>query len=825
MADTRASSPEAIIVPVPTLSRYLTALFWSLASPQAATSPRFFPVLHSEGHAAVDALAARLGSEPWDVFRRRLPPHLAGEEVLGAWEAALASENSARRARIVRALLQLASEARATRTAPDRMALQRALAEGGAEADAPPLAAGGDAVAARNDSFLWAAAVFAHQQQRPLWILEDWSELPQKIAVARPRTVAIIAEPGAFPVRALDSLLRLSRSSSPSPALGVLTARELPSLTRLLLKAALYPQVDLGKDLAVVDHPLSSPADDATRVMAWEELTPEELQRLTREPVGVLALTSHGDNIDADLNRSVLCGKVSRLPARAAPTGARTHTCMTDDLCRRNARQTNLLMPIDRLQCQVLFNEACSGISLSHGIFPDDLSLALGALEGWAGAYIASLKIVRTTKLAPLLLPVLLRSGYTLGEATRWLSAFHEAVTGDVPSYLLLGDPAARLQPRSTPEEGTLEWPASHPVLPLELENLSSSLVRIDLVGPFAQQGAQRGATLEVLHAEREAGAAQPPALGVVLPSPSGEGLSLLLFSSGSLGLRKLALRVRLASGAPSAASQEARNIERKLSLLRSMHEKIRKADGLRDTPELRKQAVELGEVLEIAGNALYATLPSLGEREQPIVPLEPQRSPDSAILTPLRAALEKADALFARCWLTWRMPHYIAPFYDGPLRPEGREQRAADCYLCGSQVFEISMRSPLRSELGRTVSHCARCGIISDRPEGEPLFEVRGPGECRIGEPVSQELSVSNPHGQPQVFSACVTVEGTFPWFRYAASPSSPRFTVPAQGTGSQRFEFVAEPGSAPGLYYLITFAVHHLGFHVNTKPLMVQR
>ena len=821
----RASSPEAIIVPVPALAQYLTALFWSLASPQAAASPRFFPVLRPEGHPAVDTLAARLGSEPWDVFRRRLPPHLAGEDPLWLWEAALSSEDGARRARIVRALLQLASETHASRTAPDRMALQRALTEGGQETDAPPLAPSGDAVAARNDSFLWVAAVFAHQHQRPLWILEDWSELPQRVAAARPRTVALVAEPGAFPVRALDSLLRLGRSGSPGPALGILTARTLPSLTRLLLKATLYPQVDFGSDLAVVDIPLSSPPQDAMRVLAWEALTPEELQRLTRDPVGVLALTSHGDNIDADLNRSVLCGKVSRLPARSTPTGARTHTCLTDDFCRRNARQANLLMPIDRLQCQVLFNEACSGISVSHGIFPDELSLALGALEGWAGAYIASLKIVRTTKLAPLLLPVLLRSGYTLGEATRWLGAFHETLTGDVPSYLLLGDPAARLQPRSNPDEGSLQWPASHPVLPLELENLSSALVRIELTGTHAQECVKRGAVLEVVHVEREEGGGQPPAFGVGLPSPSGEGLSLLLFSSGPLGLRKLALRVRPASGSPSAASQEARSVERNLSLLRSMHEKIRKADGLRDTPELRKQAVELGEVLELAGNALYATLPSLREREQPIVPLEPLRSPEAALLAPLRTALEKADALFARCWLTWRMPHYIAPFYDGPLRPEGREQRAADCYLCGSQVFEISMRSPLRSELGRTVSHCARCGIISDRPEGEPLTEVRGPGECRVGEPVLQELYVSNVHDQPQVFSACVTVEGTFPWFRYAASPSSPTFTVPAQGTGSQRFEFVAEPGSAPGLYYLITFAVHHLGFHVNTKPLMVRR
>lgn len=681
-----------------------------------------------------------------------------------------------------------------------------------------PLEAGGERalVVARNDGFLWAAVAFAYLTGRELCVLEDWRELGARLREFTPRSVAVFAEPRAL---GPDTVVALYRECAHIPW-GLMTARALPALTFLVFKTELYRQLDFGKALTITSFALDTPGDDWNEYLELGQIQEQHHDRLVSEPLELLSLAGHhGDELDADLHGALLCSRVSslsgvKLPATPAEAA---HTCLTDDLCRRDVERKVRRIAADQLRCKVIFNGTCTGMALGS------VSLVLGLVEGWAGAYLSSMKILRIAGYEPFLVTALLRRGVSLGEVAGIMRSFQQQALSDLPGYVLVGDPEARVCRSEPARHLERRWPAGSPHLELDLKGLDSPLTTVAITQEDGA-GPPPGARLvvEVLEAEGGEGRRDPlycMLLRDVLSAP----LVLFLFAAGAPRLARLKLRVVEADRSGSAIRTEARALERSLSFLNVIARKTREADGLRPGPTLRRQAAVLKRISQQGDRAerLARTLFTLVE--PPVIDVH-RPNPSALLLGRVRRMLQEADEQMTKAWPSWRMPQYLVPFYDGYLSVRDQESPAGPCYLCGTPVSEYSLRSPLRDDIARRLTQCPRCGLLSDRPEGEPLMELRGVDGCKAGDVLRQELHVSNPRPHPRTYSGCLTFFLQLPWFQYRFTPRMQQWTVPEGASGSTTFDCRVDPSSSAGIYTLLAFTVSQLGVNTSSKPIAVK-
>lgn len=651
------------------------------------------------------------------------------------------------------------------------------------------------AVICRRGPFVLPAAFLAAAKRQPLQVSDD-CDVELWVEQADATVMTLVPEVYLLPQRALLALARRAGAHA-GPTVGVITARSLEGLTLAIAKALLYRETPRQGSLTVLDQPDLRWDGERDRVKAWEDIDAAAARGLSVEAVDVIALGVHGDNIDANLNAAVLCGKVASA-TKASGSKLAGHTCLSDDLCRRDSSRALVRLPIDQLRCKVVFMESCSGASISDGIFPQELSLALGALEGPPAAYVASTKLVRSTGTGGLAFTALMEAGCSLGEATRLFGAFHRSATGDSPSYLLFGDPELRLPGAGQARRAESLWDRDVPTLTIGLEGGFRAAI-VEVCGPRAADSRNAGDTTISLEGA-PLGRSGPPILAHVAPALTHDGLTAVVFSPDVV---PSGVRIRLARKDPAIPRKLAAELGRNLDFLEYLRAKAAAVDGLRDTPELRLLAADLGEILR-SSDALRREAASLSDVDDRIAVAGAASS--SVAVESVESGLRNADALLAARWPAWRMPHHFAPFYDGWLSPYGPERSSGECYLCGTETFEVESCAPLRPDVARVITHCARCGLLSDRPAGTPLIQIGGPDTAPVGFAVDLEVRSS---GHPRsVHAAALGFESDLPWLQYEVHGSTPLFTI----TTDRR--------SKPGIYHLVSLTVDRLGMNVSSRP-----
>jgi len=683
-------------------------------------------------------------------------------------------------------------------------------------------------VVARNDNYLFVAAYFAAMTNRRFIILDEWDSLTACVNRAAPNHVTIFSSPDALGQSTLFTFAGMRNTGTLGRVpFGIMTARSVQSLTFLILKTLIYPHCNFGPDLIVVDADLSRHAS-RNRLRSWQDMDHTAVRELVKSTTNILSMTVHGDNIDANLNEGVLCGKSSHLNMlRTAQEGKNdterytTHTCLIKDLCRRNTAGTLSLIPMDRVRSRFCFSEACSGISLGGGMFPRQLSLALSAIEGWNSAYVSSLKAVRRTPLGPILVNALLASGYSFGQATNIFNTYHTTITGDVISYLLIGDPSATAGKDEPHHSDAITWNGDDDQTCFHLIEIVGRTVRIDLEGiPASVWEKRQDLSIEVLGILPHPDSAQ--GFAIIVPDTRQDRLSLWMFSAGVMRFRRIDLRIGLKSKRRMEQPRLSAFRTNRLFLDR-LTTKICSADGLRPTVELARQGRDLHRVCKASRllNDLAPTL--LRELENKQVPLQSPNDVDE-LMTRFRSAVDKCDRMLARSWPRWKMGHYFAPFYDGYLFPNGPETPANVCPYCGEDCYAITMNTMARDTEARTITHCIRCGVISDRPEHETLMRIAGPHICSPGDTIIQECIHTNSELYEKKYYACITFEGSLPWMKYTARPELQSCIVPPQSEHRHSFEITIEKDTAPGMYYIVAPTFHNLGIQVSCKPFVVR-
>ena len=678
-----------------------------------------------------------------------------------------------------------------------------------ARAAAGPPGAETGAVVCAGDGFALIGAALALLTGRSFDIQSSIEDVLAAVDRRPPATLTVVAEPERLTT---DALMALGGSYGrpPEPLIGVLTGPTPAAASRQLAKVLLYGRAPARRCFAVVDvsSPLPGSEDD---VVAWEDFDAGDARRLAGTAFDVVALAGHGDQIDLNLNGAVLCGRPAHVPAHVP--GTATHTCLAADHCPRNQEGAVPRLPVATLRCRLLVVESCSATGLDGTVLPASLSLALGALGSVPEGFLATTKVVRPSGATMPLALAMLSSGATFGETARTVSATHSALSGDAPSFLLLGDPTVRLVREDTAAHLRLDGVADPDLIEVDLRGFHGRYARIDVSGDGVLDRPPGGqVSVELVEAEPPAAAGRLTLVGVC--DRLGSPVSVLVLADAPVRVSRLRLRVVMRSPADDACRRALAALEREAAVLDEIRRHLAGLGGHRATAGRRKAALELGGIVD-AGRELMAdgscALDHAGSGAHGLS--------SGAVLAGLRRATLALDARVADAWPSWDMPQYQVPLYGRLLRSRGEERLASPCYLCGRTTFEYDYVADVRPDLRRVVTHCPSCDILFDRPAWDPPVEIRGASVVRRGSVLRQEVQPGTATAEPRQCAVGLSVDGALPWFGARIVPRSgscgPGESVP--------FDIHVEARTTPGVYELVAVTVAGLSWNVSTKPFMV--
>lgn len=666
-------------------------------------------------------------------------------------------------------------------------------------------------VYAANGPTVWVGVALALATRRSLVVFHNWQELFDNLISQESRSITIITSSTELIPAVVSQLARVSILHR----IGVLTGRDLASVSFAVAKVIAYRQRGIGGAVTIVPDPsfAGGPAHD--RRIALSDLTPEMIREFMSAPVDFFGVSTHGDNIDSNLGPALLCG----LTHQKDPALIRdAQTCEMHGLCRRDPAGRLMRVPFNRLQARFVVLETCSGIGVANGIYPSALSQALSAIDGWAEALLSSVKVARDTLVAPMFVRAALKEGLSYGEVAQLFSRLQVTVTGDQPSYLLMGDADGCLTPHRCVQYQTVDWPTEAQGIDIRLHDITISFLIVIVKG--APGLTVHGEPLTVTFVEDNIPSKEfDPIFAGLMRDSIQTDLAVAVFSTAPLGN----IWLRLESGAEKRnhAETEIAALERNVTHLRWFHDKAARIEGLRPTPELRRQACDLDLACSQGEHALLLlrALPSLVTRR--LVARAEGRASEN-IVKMARAITQAADIALVEAIPAWRLPHHIAAFYDGFIEPDGVERSAGPCYICKCSTYEVDMVGRLRPDIARTITHCYRCAVISDRPKDMPFLSLIGPDRARPGDTISQEIQVLSNEVADLVIVSTLISEN-LPWFETKSDPTF-RVGIPRpDARESVRFNLEIHPCALPGIYYIMAVTVSNLRLSVSSKPLCI--
>lgn len=662
-------------------------------------------------------------------------------------------------------------------------------------------------VMARADGFLWAGVALAVATNRALVIFQDWEDLLSRLTDDYAHAT-IVCEYTALHSGVLTGLVRASLRHN----IGVITGRDFAAVTFVVAKAVAYRDTSFGRSVTIVRTPDLSDETPRDRRIAIGDIDREAIQDFMSTPVDFFGVSTHGDNIDSPLGPvGILCG----LTVAKRMEGPHVQTCESHGLCRRDPNAELTHLPVDRLRARFVALATCSGIGGADSIFPISLSQALAALSGWAEAFLSSIKVVRGTSVGPLFVRAALGAGLPYGEVARLFSSLHVTVTGDEPSYLLLGDASSRLVAEDRSIYTEVAWPDGAPGVEIALDATATSFLVFKVVG--APSATNEGDPLELMLSGRD-GVAQHPVFATLARSDLDANLLVIVFSVGALPA--IRLRLNPAKFGRLAIEQAVVKIEHNLTQLRWMHDKATGDEGVPPSQELRCQAADLAVACAKGEEALrLLSSPQVSIRRMVMCD---ETVTEATILTAAGAIVRQTDLALAQAVPAWKLKHSISALYDTHVKCEDRERLVGSCYICGSPIYEVDLDGCVRPDVGRIVTHCQRCGVISDRPRSAPFLFLRGPDSVHPGRRITMHVSAQQ--SESQVIAGALVTE-SLPWLHIRSDPEVLTGMIGGAESSEMSFDVDIDPLTLPGVYYIMLCSVADLGLSVTSKPLRVER
>jgi hypothetical protein len=225
------------------------------------------------------------------------------------------------------------------------------------------------------------------------------------------------------------------------PRLGVVTARDLPSLSVLIYRTLTHRAAGRGSTRSTsLVHP-TLPGADTSDMISVEEL------RDARGYVAVQTIRGHGRECCVHFADGVLCGRPSApvVPLVPERPAARLPSCLKGAGCFREDLDEEDREPAHNVRAGVVLLESCEAIALGVGSFPPEVNVALALLDGVAVAVIAPVGGHELHPSAAVTALSCLEEGRSLGETVDAVNRVTSRTSPQYGRFGLLGDPALRL--------------------------------------------------------------------------------------------------------------------------------------------------------------------------------------------------------------------------------------------------------------------------------------------------------------------------------------------------------------------------------------------
>lgn len=241
--------------------------------------------------------------------------------------------------------------------------------------------------------------------------------------------------------------------------IGLITGHTVSAALDLIFKGQVYPalaaKIDRNTLFTMIGEEFASPgAAEDNLYHPWSDATYDRLaSQVSSQPFRMWNAMLHGRDDMIWLNNTLVCSKGSEPgePSSSAASAARedTHRLPACHYTGECYRPDLKLIPIEQFQSLAMFVNTCSSFKLTTSLFHTDFSMALRAVGGWAGAYIASPYMVDGRPFQNLLFEALMRTGTTVAEAVSLVDRMTLNARQDMPSTLILGDPLLTLAPET----------------------------------------------------------------------------------------------------------------------------------------------------------------------------------------------------------------------------------------------------------------------------------------------------------------------------------------------------------------------------------------
>ena len=624
-----------------------------------------------------------------------------------------------------------------------------------------------------------------------------------------------------------NALLRVVAALSASVPTGVFCTSSLASLTRVtawrLLGAGDPPRSA---------HHLVFPEDDLaaiftgahTRSVGASGVQPQHFGH-EAAPLALLAFSGHGTPIDIHLGDShLLCG----LRHGLRPASGVAHPCLEGGPCAADPHGRRTRVAVDEIGADVVFADACGGVSSGRGTRPAELSLAVGALESGVRAFISSVRTIESVETAPALVSSALRSGLACGELAPLLAQLHRSNYRARPSHVVFGDPLTCLAPPAGPWHVECAGNAGERDLALVVSGSDRALVHVPLRAHLpGDMGAWRDARVVACTATARDRDGRDMILGVhvdlLWPTPDEPILSCCLADRPASFT--LSIRVdRDADAALVAAAAAAERVGRNVQALLAFQASLR-CDGYAGTgPGPREFAADLDR-LAVGGLAALQAI-----REILAVSRDRSSTPPGGRAWHLPALHEE----FARLSRLQRetlggLPRWeLAPSLENLYLRDfaiDAQRDAGPCPTCGAPTDENTLRHWATAEIRRHSARCTRCFVIHDSADGAPRVRMSVPTEP-VRTHVDVRIELVNPHPWP------VDVDGVLHATHGAATgrllPTLrplPSLRLPASAQQTLDLRIDLPPDVEVGMHKLVLLFLCELGLSTANAAVVVAR
>jgi len=662
-----------------------------------------------------------------------------------------------------------------------------------------------DYIIAQNDSYLPVAKALARLTGRELIVTSSPSF--DVIDEHRTGTIVLMGEPRWFRQNVLADLSR--RALDPqTPHLGVVTARSIEMLSRVVPKVVWSPPLPLRRGLTLdalattttrsprhVHHPIAA-ADHAFYAA------------LRADPLEYMVIATHGAEIDADLLVGNLCGRSS------ATGGATGWPCRGGVDCKRSKGGKVMLVPVDRLPVRHMVLESCTGVAIADTTFEGDALMSLSALEGYVSAFLSTYKLVESHPAMGVLAGALLESGQPLGEISSLLNQVRCQVTGDLSSYVLVGDPCARSYAAADhmPATATLATPQDLVDVPCPPD--ATRMVDAQLTLPTSMAVDVDAVTLEVT--VEPAVSDQEQMHAVWLCRPGERETRLLLVSSHARTFNRVT--VRFFERQREALAELGDSARASTDFLAAVADGIRAAASRADASRLAEAGVAIEEVIGDARLVTAMARAAEGSAREHSVELGVPRVTVASLLDVFADLSARLAAAFAGSALT----SHWSWAYTNHLN-SGDERYAGPCFYCDATLIQTYFSTRIGTLGPRRVTMCPLCGVVADGPDGADPIVIDGPAIPSLSAPTRYRVTIANRRTYPIRFHVAATIPQAPPDLDVSISSAVVDLEPGEEKTAS--IDITLGTDARHGVYGLVVLAVGHLAVHLAGRPLFVRR